>query len=228
MKYDNIDEKKIKLKQEAYKRYQDFIKNRINDNFIAEMKTQWLLEIVKMANRPYNMKQYDSLLNGCLKEITLDYKSAMKTSILDYILKHPEQREKLSIPIQFRRIKEYAEEQVTRPSDGDVEWKASWNRNKLTISNNLYIMCENVTKILKYFVKNLKDTSYIDLNENDTAGGTILLRGNKIRIGRGPRRRYDVAGGTILLCGNKIRSRRGPRCRYDNCRRNYSPLLQQN
>ena len=175
LKYDNIDEKKIKLKQEAYKRYQDFIKNRINDNFIAEMKTQWLLEIVKMANRPYNMKQYDSLLNGCLKEITLDYKSAMKTSILDYILKHPEQREKLSIPIQFRRIKEYAEEQVTRPSDGDVEWKTSWNRNKLTISNNLYIMCENVTKILKYFVKNLKDTSYIDLNENDTAWGTLKL-----------------------------------------------------
>ena len=38
-----------------------------------------------------------------------DYKRAMKTSILDYILKHPEQKEKLNIQTSFRRIKEYAE-----------------------------------------------------------------------------------------------------------------------
>ena len=36
-------------------------------------------------------------------------------------------------------------------------------------------MCENVTKILKYFVKNLKDTCYIDLNENDNSWSTLKL-----------------------------------------------------
>lgn len=173
--YKDIDEKKIKLRRDTHKRYKEFIAKSISDSFIAEMKTEWLLQIVKMANRPYNMKIYESLLNSCLREITQDYKVSMKTSILDYILKHPEQREKLSIPVQFRKIKEYAEEKVTRPSDGNADWKTSWNRNKLTISNNLYIMCENITKILKYFEKTLKDTSYLDIDEHDITWSTLKL-----------------------------------------------------
>ena len=84
-------------------------------------------------------------------------------------------------------------------------------------------------------------------------GGNNFLSSNKIRIGRGTRRRYDncrrnhsplrqrklesdaelvaattTAGETIFLCCNKIRIGRGPRRHYDNCRRNHSPLLQQN
>ena len=77
------------------------------------------------------MKQYDILVNTSFREMTQDYKTAMKTSILDYILKHPEQKEKLNIPISFRRIKEYAEEQVQRPSDGDYEWKMNWNKKRI-------------------------------------------------------------------------------------------------
>ena len=123
IKHDNISAEKIELKKEAYKRYQNFILNSISDDYIAVMKGDWLFEIIKMINRVYLMKQYDILVNTSFREMTQDYKRAMKTSILDYILKHPEQKEKLNIPISFRRIKEYAEEQVQRPSDGDYEWK---------------------------------------------------------------------------------------------------------
>ena len=35
-------------------------------------------------------------------------------------------------------------------------------------------------------------------------------------------------GGNNFLSSNKIRIGRGPRRHYDNCRRNHSPLLQQN
>ena len=129
------------------------------------MKGDWLYEIIKMINRVYLMKHYDELIKVSFGQMTQDYKIAMKTSILDYILKHPEQREKLNIPISFRRIKEYAEEQVQRPSDGDFEWKMNWNKNKLSISNNLYIMCENATKIMNYFVTKLTNTSYIKLSD---------------------------------------------------------------
>ena len=129
------------------------------------MKGDWLFEIIKMINRVYLMKQYDILVNSSFREMTQDYKRAMKTSILDYILKHPEQKEKLNIPISFRRIKEYAEEQVQRPSDGDYEWKMNWNKNKISISNNLYIMCENATKIMNYFATKLISTSYINLSD---------------------------------------------------------------
>ena len=161
----NISAEKIELKKDAYKRYQNFILNSISDDYIAVMKGDWLFEIIKMINRVYLMKQYDILVNTSFREMTQDYKKAMKTSILDYILKHPEQKEKLNIPISFRRIKEYAEEQVKRPSDGDYEWKMNWNKNKISISNNLYIMCENATKIMNYFATKLTSTSYINLND---------------------------------------------------------------
>jgi hypothetical protein len=163
IKHDIVSAEKIELKKEAYKRYQNFILNSINDDYIAVMKGDWLFEIIKMINRVYLMKQYDILVNSSFREMTQDYKRAMKTSILDYILKHPEQKEKLNIPISFRRIKEYAEEQVQRPSDKDYDWKMNWNKNKISISNNLYIMCENATKIMNYFATKLNTTSYINL-----------------------------------------------------------------
>ena len=80
-------------------------------------------------------------------------------------------------------------------------------------------------------------------------GGNNFLSSNKIRIGRGTRRRYDncrrnhsplrqrklesdaelvaattTAGETIFLCCNKIRIGREPRCSHNRRRRNHSSL----
>ena len=165
IKRGNINPEKIELKKEAHKRYQNFIMNSINDDYIATMKGDWLVEIIKLINRVYLMKQYDVLVNSSFGEMFQDYKKAMKTSILDYILKHPEQKEKLNIQTSFRKIKEYAEEKVTRPSDNDYDWKMNWNKNKISISNNLYIMCENATLIMNYFSTFLANTSYINLTD---------------------------------------------------------------
>ena len=165
IKRGNINPEKIELKKEAHKRYQNFIMNSINEDYIATMKGNWLVEIIKLINRVYLMKQYGILVNSSFGEMFQDYKKAMKTSILDYILKHPEQKEKLNIQTSFRKIKEYAEEKVTRPSDNDYDWKMNWNKNKISISNNLYIMCENATLIMNYFSTFLANTSYINLSD---------------------------------------------------------------
>ena len=90
----------------------------------------------------------------------------MKTSILEYILKHPEQRARLDIPINFQKIKEYGDARVSRPSDTDWEWKRNWRIARLKISNNLMIMNENVTKIMKYYMLNLKNTTFLEIPEN--------------------------------------------------------------
>jgi hypothetical protein len=165
IKRGNINPEKIELKKEAHKRYQNFIMNSINEDYIATMKGNWLVEIIKLINRLYLMKEYEILVNSSFTEMFQDYKKAMKTSILDYILKHPEQKEKLNIQTSFRKIKEYAEEKVARPSDNDYDWKMNWNKNKISISNNLYIMCENATLIMNYFSTFLANTSYINLSD---------------------------------------------------------------
>ncbi|MCQ2819746.1 MAG: hypothetical protein MJ252_20975, partial [archaeon] len=80
----------------------------------------------------------------------------------------------LNIPIEFKTIKEYAEQKISRPSDNNSNWKTHWNRDKLAISNNLYIMCENATKIMKYYSKKVKNTSYVVL-ETDLSYPTKKL-----------------------------------------------------
>lgn len=172
------DNKKIDLRKSTYKLYKSFqSSNFISDDCISEIKESWLVGIVKMCLRAYNInnqEKYGHLLNNCIREIIANYKDSMRKSILDYILKHPELREKLGIPVAFRKLKEYSEDTVRRPSDEDSEWKRDWNLSKLKISNNLMIMCENITKVLKYYVKNLKNTSYLELNQEDWTGNLKL------------------------------------------------------
>ena len=55
------------------------------------------------------------------------------------MLKHPEQREKLKIPISFNKLKEYSEAKVERPSDNNISWKSNFNVAKLKISSNLIV-----------------------------------------------------------------------------------------
>jgi hypothetical protein len=172
------DVKKIEMRRGTYKLYKSFLSPAcIPDDCISEIKESWLVGIVKMCLRAYNINnqdKYGHLLNASIREIISNYKDSMRKSILDYILKHPELREKLGIPVPFRKLKEYSEDTVKRPSDEDSDWKRDWNLSKLRISNNLMIMCENITKVLKYYVKNLKNTSYLELNEEEWTGNLKL------------------------------------------------------
>lgn len=154
----------VEVRKNDYIRYQDAIKNRINDNYIAEIKETWLVNIIKMCLRVYNFNisaNYSSLIKFCLEEITKIYLFSVKKSIIDYMLKHPEQREKLGISTVFRKIKEYSEAKVSRPSDNNKQWKSNFNASKLRISSNLMIMTDNIAKILKYYSTNLKKTCYL-------------------------------------------------------------------
>jgi hypothetical protein len=158
--------KKVDLRKETYERYQNYILSYIPDDIIAPIKEEWLVNIVKMCMRAYNLSNsdlYNELLNNCIREIVFIYKISMKQSILDYMLKHPEQREKLGISVSFRKMKEYAQEIIIRPSDDNREWKKKFNFSKIKISTNLMLMCENVTIIKKYYVQSVSRTKYLEI-----------------------------------------------------------------
>jgi len=165
------NEEKVEFRKNVYERYQEYILKHIPDNILSDIKEIWLVNIIKMSMRPYNLSEpekYNKMLSESIKDILYMYRVSMKQSIIDYMLKHPEQREKLSIPICFKKSKEYAEDKINRPSDENWEWKKNWNVGKIRISNNLMIMGENITKIHKYYVQNLSSTSYLDLPLNYT------------------------------------------------------------
>lgn len=173
---DSVDKNKILLRKETYDRYKHYI-NYISDDCICEIKEKWLINVVKMCLRAYdlsNSEKYSLLLDGCIREIVQEYKLSIKKSILDYILIHPEQKEKLGIPVAFRKTKPNSVTKVKRPSDDNKVWKDRWTKSKFYISNNLLVVCENITKILKFYMKNLQNTSYLDLPENQFVG-TIKL-----------------------------------------------------
>jgi len=165
-KYIKIDEEKVSLRKFTYDRYKKYIRDNIRDEVIANIKEKWLVNIARMCLRAYDVSnpiRYSEMLNMCVKEIIENYKTSMKKSILDYMLKHPEQQDRLFITTSFRTMPEYAMDQKQRKSDNNWEWKRNWNLAKLKVAHNLQLMNESITKIIKFFTKTLIKTSYVDL-----------------------------------------------------------------
>jgi hypothetical protein len=182
--YKNID--KVNLRKDTYEMYQSLILTHISDDIVSHINEEWLVNIVKMCMKAYNLNKADSyndLLNDSIREIIFIYKISIKTSILDYILKHPEQREKLGIHIGFRKIKEYSEEIILRPSEDNREWKRNFNNSKIKLAANLMLTSENVTKIKKYFVNVIQKTNYILIPKSWTTNGlTVFIDTQKINL----------------------------------------------
>jgi hypothetical protein len=112
-----------------------------------------------------------------------NYNTSIKKAILDYILKHPEQKHRFKIPISFRSIPEYGNCRVSRKSDDNWDWKRAYNLSKVRISNNLMIMGLNITKILKYFKKNISTKRYLEIPKGwDTEKLLVFIENQKAKI----------------------------------------------
>ncbi len=182
----NIPQNKIQLRKDSFGRYVNYIFNFIEDEYISDIKEKWLINIVKKCLRAYNInnqEKYNSLLNDCVREIIILYKISMKTSIIDYMLKHPEQRIKLMIPVGFRKIKEYGEQRVSRPSDNNKEWKKKFISSKIKIANSLMIVSDNIVKVNKYYNSKNKKCSFFELPNNwHTVGLNVFIDIQKNKI----------------------------------------------
>jgi hypothetical protein len=180
------NKEKIEYRKLTYERYQNYIINFVPDEFIADIKENWLVNIIKMSMRPYDLSdtgKYNIIFSEFFKDIMHIYKISIKQSIIEYILRHPEQREKLGIPVSFKKIKDCSENQIIRPSDENSFWKRNLNISKIRLSNNLMIMGENITKIKKYFVKNLMEKSYLQIPKDyDTYSLSGFIDIQRIRI----------------------------------------------
>ena len=51
----SMKNEKVNLRRETYQRYQNLFKNYIPVNYIAEIKDKWLLNIVRLCLRAYNI-----------------------------------------------------------------------------------------------------------------------------------------------------------------------------
>jgi hypothetical protein len=177
---------RVNLRKETYKRYQNLFTNFIPDHYIAEIKDKWLLNIVRLCLRAYNINDqsnYDKLLNECIKEIMENYNISIKKAILDYILKHPEQKHRLKIPISFRTIPEYGVCHIKRKSEDNWDWKRAFNLSKVRISNNLMIMGLNITKILKYFKRAMSNKRYLEIPRGwDTEKLMVFIENQRAKI----------------------------------------------
>jgi hypothetical protein len=182
----SVPQDKIQLRKDSFSRYANYIFNFVEDEYISDIKEKWLINIVKKCLRAYNInnqEKYNTLLNDCVREIIILYKISMKTSIIDYMLKHPEQRLKLMIPVGFRKIKEYGEQRISRPSDNNKEWKKKFLASKLKIANSLMIVSDNIVKINKYYDSKNKQSSFFELPTNwHTVGLNVFMEIQKNKI----------------------------------------------
>ncbi len=91
----------------------------------------------------------------------------MKKSILEYMLKHPEQQEKFDLHISFKKIKDYGEEKINRISEGYDNWKTNFKHNKEIMKKTYLIFGEDLNKVLKYYEENIGKSTYLKIPENE-------------------------------------------------------------
>lgn len=78
---------------------------------------------------------------------------------------------------------EYGICQVKRKSDNNWNWKRAFNLSKVRISNNLMINGLNITKILKYFKKNVCNKRYLEIPKGwETEKLLVFVEHQKAKI----------------------------------------------
>ena len=152
---EKIDEdisKKIKL---SYKRYQKYLEddNFIKNDEIAKYKRKWMSEALKRVPDEL-LKSNESLMRDLFHEVFSNYRLAIRTAIMGYILRCPEERKRLYIDLLVRDCPT-SMERITNAGGYSMllynDWHNSVEESRVFLQNNLYAMNIVNSSILDWF-----------------------------------------------------------------------------
>lgn len=148
------------------KRYLHYIENEISTDVIAPIRQYWIhniLDLVPAEWRFINKEQVEFLLDEMLNEINKDYYSALRKSIIDYVLKDPSQQQRLGLeynpdpPVDYG-AKPYCGLEPTE------EWQTNVMTARMLMSDNLCI-CSPATLMLRQLWVEYETLILVDLPE---------------------------------------------------------------
>ena len=146
------------------KRYSHYIENEISTEVIAPIRQYWIhniLDLVPAEWKFINKEQVEFLLDEMLNEINKDYYSALRKSIIDYVLKDADQRKRLGLEYNPDPPVDYG----SKPYCGlepTEEWQTNVMMARMLMSDNLCI-CSPATMNLRQLWVEYEGLVLVDL-----------------------------------------------------------------
>ena len=155
----------------SIERYTYYAQNGIDDDLIAEMKTEWVRNVVRAMPSLSGLVEndnIDALVSGIVEEMQDDYVLSVKKSILDYVLKDGREQKRLGITL--------LPPECSAPEWGwgagkifaltPIEWQNSVDRAKEVMVNELFITEEPMKRLLALW-DDYKHLRFVDLPASD-------------------------------------------------------------
>jgi dynein heavy chain len=148
----------------CWKRYRHYIESEINTEHIAPIRQYWIHHILDLVPGDLEVipkEQVEYILDQMLNEINIDYYTAGRKAIMDYILKDDEQAKRLGIEFNPDPPCDYG----SKPYEGlepNEEWQTSVMMARMLMSDNLCI-CSPATLGLNMLWAEYEKMHLIDL-----------------------------------------------------------------
>ncbi|KAJ3091162.1 Dynein heavy chain 7, axonemal [Quaeritorhiza haematococci] len=189
--YDDDDRAGKMQDKDLMQRYYFYITNGIDTHQVAEMKDEWLQNVMKLL--PSHLKsKHGAALNALSGEMREDYHMSVKKAIVDFVLKDP-----LDKSNQDDSAQEIPENFVAIRSS-TTTWHTNFLQSESTISQNLLLINPTISTLFDLW-HDFEDIRLFDLEG-------IIVRGAANAVGAGST--MAMADGTGA--GNGIMLSTGP------------------
>jgi dynein heavy chain, axonemal len=137
------------------KRYSHYIENEITTEVIAPIRQYWIHKILDFVPAEWKFiekEQVEFFLDEMLNEINKDYYSAIRKSILDYVLKDPNQLKRLGFEYNPNPPVDYGSSPY-RGLEPTEEWQTNVMMARMLMSDNLCICSPAISMLRQLWVE---------------------------------------------------------------------------
>ena len=141
----------LEARKNAYKRYRYYVENMIPDEVVAPINQKWIENIYLKIPSDIHSVPFDlikEMINSMLNTANKEYYISVKKSIIDYILKNNNERERLGLPVMFHPPNDYG----SKPFIG-IEPSEEWRNNAVMAAmhmrDNLNIFNNAMLQLIK-------------------------------------------------------------------------------
>jgi len=153
---------KVEARKRAYERYKAYIEQEIINEAVSPINKIWMIKVTqKVPMKKLTPERTDEMLNEMFEEITRDYYTSVKKSILDYTLKNGREKERLGLPLSFLTPADYG----SRPFIGiepSEEWRNNAVMGAIKMRDTLCVFNRATLELMKLW-QNYQGVLFVDL-----------------------------------------------------------------
>ena len=162
---------RIQARRNAYFRYRAYVQHEISVDVIAPMRRDWIAHIYQQIPADLPAIPIDTIrfmVDSMLNDINNDYFNSVRKSILDYVLKNGEEKERLGIPVTFNPAVDYGSKPFVGIEPGE-EWRNDAITAAMLMTEKLCIFSQATLGLMKIW-ETYEVKSFVKLPELEEMG----------------------------------------------------------